>query len=261
MEGMVHRRSLLAGLWGLAVASRARARARPLVAAASDLRYALDEVAEGFAAAGGVPPEIVYGSSGRFHQQIVRGAPFELYLAADEAYVLDLAGRGLTRDRGRLYALGRLVLFAPEGSPVAVDPALEGLAASLAAGQLTRFAIANPDHAPYGARAREALTARGLWAPIQPHLVFGANVAEAARYVIARQVEAGLFALSLALAPPARGRGRFAVVDDRLHAPLRQRMVLLRGASEAAAAFYDHLSSPAARAVLARYGFEPPPEA
>jgi len=256
----VHRRALLAGLLAAPLASAARGRGRPLVAAASDLRYALDAVADAFVAAGGVRPEIVYGASGRFHQQIVRGAPFELYLAADESYVLDLARRGLTVDRGRLYALGRLVLFAPTGSALAVDPRLDGLARALAAGRIRRIAVASPEHAPYGMRAREALRARGLWDGLAGRLVFGASVAEAARYAFAGQVDGGLFALSLALAPPARGRGRHAVVDPRLHSPLRQRMVRLRGASAAAGAFYDFLAGGTARTLLARFGFGLPGE-
>ncbi|GBD42318.1 Molybdate-binding periplasmic protein [bacterium HR39] len=249
--------ALAAAATGLGV-RRSRASAGPLVAAASDLRWAMEEVADAFAAAGGARPLVVYGSSGKFFQQIVHGAPFELFLSADEAYVLELHRRDLVPDPGVLYAVGRIVVFAPDGSPLEPDPRLDGLKRALETGLIGRFSIADPAHAPYGARAKEALEATGLWEAVRPRLVFAANVAQAAQYALAGQVDGAIFALSLALAPTTQGHGRFAVIDASLHAPLSQRMVLLPAAGEQARAFFTFLQGREARAILQRYGFTLP---
>lgn len=230
----------------------------PVIAAASDLQFALTEIAAAFEAETGMPVSLTFGSTGNFARQIREGAPFQMFLAADEQFVLDLARDGLAVDSGTLYGQGRIVLLAPADSPLAVDAALDGLAAALAKGQITRFAIANPDHAPYGMRAAEALRHRGLWQAVQPLLVLGENVSQAAQFATTGNAEGGIIALSLALSPQVAVLGRFALIPQDWHDPLRQRMVLLRDAGPVARAFYDYMSSPAARAVLDRYGFTLP---
>lgn len=232
----------------------------PLVAAASDLKFALDEILERFRADTGIAARIAYGSSGIFARQIMRGAPYELFLSADEQFVHELHAQGLTRGTGELYAIGRLALFAPTGSPLEPDPRMDDLARRVAAGQLGRFAIANPEHAPYGRAAEQALRARGLWPALRPRLVLGENVAQAAKFASGGDTEGGLIAYSLALSPELRRRGTFALIPDSMHAPLRQRMVLLQGATPAAERLYEYLRSPASREILARYGFLLPAE-
>ncbi len=230
----------------------------PLVAAASDLRFALRDVARAFQRESGIAPRLSFGSSGNFARQIRQGAPYEIYMSADERYVLDLAKDGFTRDQGALYAVGRIVLFAPPGSPIAVEAGLDGLRAALADGRVRRFAIANPDHAPYGRAAKEALVAADLWAAIQPDLVLGENVSQAAQFAASGSSQGGIFAYSLALSPVFAARGRFALIPADRHRPLRQRMVLLKGAGAAAQRFYRYIRQPAARALLRRYGFALP---
>ena len=227
----------------------------PLVAAASDLQFALDEIVANFQRDTGIAPRVTYGSSGNFTRQIEQGAPFELFLSADEAYVDRLAARGLTRGDGALYAIGRIVLFAPHGSPLEPDPGLENLAARLKSGESGRLAIANPEHAPYGRAAEQAMRSLGVWDAAQPRLLLGENVAQAAQFASSGNADGGIIAYSLALAPALRERGRFALLPETLHAPLRQRMVLLKRASPAAARFYDYLRSPSSRAILGQYGF------
>src|SRR5262245_13222447 len=122
---------------------------RPTIAAAASLNFALAEVARQFEQAGRASVEIVFGASGTLTRQIRDGAPFEMFLAADEEFPNQLAAAGLTRDAGVVYAIGRLVLFAPNDSPLKTDPQLQGLASLAKAGGVTRFAIANPDVAPY----------------------------------------------------------------------------------------------------------------
>ena len=234
------------------------AAAAPGIAAASDLKFALDEIARGWSRETGRSVRITYGSSGNFRRQIAEGAPFELFLSADESYVLALAREGRLEDEGALYAVGRLVLFAPPGSPV--DPArgLEGLAQLARAGAVAKLAIANPAHAPYGRAARQALESAGAWKMLEGRLVLGENVSQAAQFAASGDATAGLFAYSLAFSPAIASRGRFALVPESAHAPLRQRMALVKGAGEDARAFYRHLQEPAARGIFARYGFAPP---
>ena len=232
----------------------------PLVAAASDLKFALDEILERFRTDTGIAARIAYGSSGTFARQIMRGAPYEVFLSADEQFVNELHVQGLTRGTGDLYAIGRLALFAPTGSPLVPDPRMDDLARRVASGQLGRFAIANPEHAPYGRAAEQALRARGLWTAVRPRLVLGENVAQAAQFASGGDTEGGLIAHSLVLSPELRRRGTFALIPDSMHAPLRQRMVLLQGATPAAERLYEYLRSPPSREILARYGFVLPAE-
>jgi molybdate transport system substrate-binding protein len=245
---------------GLALAAPGRATEAPLVAAASDLQFALEEIAGAYAAAGGGAVRLALGSSGNFARQIRQGAPFELFLSADEDYALALARDGLTQGRGALYARGRIALIVPRGSPLKPDGTLADLAAALTDGRLRKFAVANPEHAPYGRRAEEALKRAGLWEAIKPLLVLGENVAQAAQFAASGNAEAGIVAYSLALAPRLKDRTAHAPIPEDWHAPLLQRMVLLKNAGPAAERFFAYLQSPAARAIFRRHGFALPGE-
>ena len=230
----------------------------PVVATASDLQYVLVEVSETFTRDTGRAVKLSMGSSGNFTRQIMQGAPFELFFSADEGYVTELAGRGLTQDAGALYAVGRLALFVPRGSAVKADAQLHDLAASLADGRLRKLAIANPEHAPYGRAARQTLEKAGIWEKLQGRLVMGENVSQAAQFAATGSVEAALIAYSLAISGPMAGRGAYVLVPEEWHRPLRQRMVLLQGAGATARAFYAFVQLRSARAVFERYGFSLP---
>ncbi|MCK6453447.1 MAG: molybdate ABC transporter substrate-binding protein [Alphaproteobacteria bacterium] len=232
----------------------------PVVAAASDLKFALEEIAGSFRRETGLDLKLTFGSSGNFARQIAQGAPFQLFLSADEAYVEALADQGRTVDRGAIYAVGRIVLFAPKGSPLTVDAGLAGLKTALDQDRIKRFAIANPEHAPYGRAAEQALRAQELWETIKPLLVLGENVSQAAQFALSGSAQGGIFAYSLALAPSVSGLGSFYILPPDAHAPLRQRMVLLKGAGRAAREFYAYLQGTPARAIFRRYGFLLPGE-
>jgi molybdate transport system substrate-binding protein len=232
----------------------------PSVAAAADLQFALIELAAAFRRDTGDDVRLSFGSSGNFAQQIANGAPFELFLSADEAYVERLAAGGFTRDRGTLYAVGRIALFVPSGSPLKPDASLTDLKAAINDGRLRRFAIANPEHAPYGRAAREALQAAGAWPAIEPLLVLGENASQATQFAAAGNAQGGIVPQSLALVPEVARRGTAVLLTERWHAPLRQRMVLLKGAGPVAVAFYQYLQTKGARQTLARYGFALPGE-
>ena len=228
------------------------------VAAASNMQFALEEIAARFQKDTGHTPRLVFGSSGNLYRQISQGAPFQLFLSADEAYVEQLATAGKTLDEGVLYGLGRIALMAPKGSTLTAAGELEGLQAALAAGRIEKFAIANPEHAPDGRAAEQALRHAGLWDALQGKLVLGENIAQAAQFATSGNAQGGIVAYSLALAPGVAERGDFVLIPSAWHQPLRQRMVLLKGANVSAQAFYQYLQQPAARAIMSKYGFDMP---
>jgi molybdate transport system substrate-binding protein len=265
----VSRRAILALIGGSAALAFAEAAAIarepagsavPVIAAAADLNYALREIAERFTQQTGKAVKLTFGSSGNFTAQIRQGAPFEIFFSADESYVEKLASAGLTIDDGTLYAVGRIGLFAPKQSPLRVDAELAGLKTALAEGRIRKFAIANPEHAPYGRAARAALQHAGLWEQIEPLLVLGENASQATQFAASGAAQGGIIPLSLAQAPEIAALGSFALLPEAMHPPLRQRMVLLQRAGETARAFYAFVQEAEARAVLRRYGFVLPEE-
>ena len=261
MTTLVFLRSLLlAAALGFGVAPAAYAADKAPIAAAADLKFALDAVAAQFKADTGHDLTITYGSSGNFARQLQQDAPFQLFLSADEGFVFKLADAGKTVDRGTLYAEGRVVLFAPHGSALKPDDTLTDLKAGLSDGRVQKFAIANPEHAPYGVAAEQALQSQGLWAAIQPRLVLGENVAQAAQFAASGSTQGGIFAYSLALSPDVGRLGTFALIPAAWHKPLRQRMVLMKGAGDTARAFYAYMQTPPARTVLRRFWFALPGE-
>jgi molybdate transport system substrate-binding protein len=231
----------------------------PLIAAAADLKFALADVAAAFSRETGKHVRITYGSSGDLARQIAQGAPFEMFLSADDRYVLELHRAGHTRGQGAVYAVGRLALFAPHGSPLTLDADLRGLQAAVTEGRVARFAIANPDHAPYGRAAREVLERIGIWRGLQTALVLGENASQAMQFAASGSCQGGMVPLSLASAPEIARLGTFVRVPGAWHAPLRQRMALMARGGPTAAAFYAFVSeSASAKAILARFGYGAP---
>ena len=259
----MHRRALLLAILSAPVSAlllgrQGGAAPAPLIAAAASLQPVLEEAAGLIAAETGIAPRLAYGASGNLARQIAQGAPFEMLLAADEISIRKLAEAGHTRDAGHVFAVGRLALFAPRGS--ALDPAagLEALRPLLAAGRVQRFAIANPEIAPYGRAAEEALRRLNLWEALRPRLVFGENIAQAAQFAMMEGATGGLIAHSLALSPAVKARGDFSLVPEALHGPLRHRLALTKRAGAAALRVQAWLLSPPAAAVFARHGLQTP---
>ena len=244
--------------WCLALAGCAGAPPAPRIAAAANLNVALAEIEAAFVRDTGSTLEIIYGASGTLTRQILDGAPFELFLAADEAFPLRLQAAGLTADAGAVYAVGRLALFAPAGSPLRVDEELRGLRALLESNGVTRFAIANPEVAPYGRAAEATLRAHGLWDRLRPRLVLGDTVAQAAQFATTGDAVGGLLAYPVVLTPGFRSRGAHVVIPEEDHPPIHQRMVLLTRAGPVARRFYEYVQSGTARAILRRHGYGVP---
>ncbi len=250
-----------AGMWPGSHSHALAASQAPVIAAAASLRFVLPDIAEAFERKTGANLRFSFASSGNLARQIRQGAPFELFLSADERFVLDLARDRITEDHGALYAEGRLAIFAATASPVGTDSALAGLRSALRSGELKRLAIANPEHAPYGRAARATLIHARMWEDIQPKLIFGENVSQAAQFAASASVDAALIALSIAQSPRFVGKGRFGKIPSHWHDPLRQRMVLLAGAGQTARSLYAFLQDGEAREIFARNGYARPDEA
>ena len=228
------------------------------VAAAADLRFAMDEIISLFRKAHpGAGVEVSYGSSGKFYAQIRNGAPFDLFFSADIELPEKLVNAGLASPEVRPYALGRIVVWR------AGSDALLLTLADLGRPEIRRIAIANPKHAPYGMRAVEALKAANVWNGVESRLVHGENIAQTAQFVQTGNADAGIIALSLALAPAFAGKGSYTLIPDELHQPLRQGFVILKhGEGKAlATAFAAFFAGSDVRRILNRYGFSLPDNA
>ena len=224
------------------------------IAAASDLTDAMHAIAADFEKATGCSVRVSLGSSGNFLTQIENGAPFDVFFSADIAYPKKLESEGLTPPGSTyIYAIGKIVLWSRNDSGVDVG---KGFAA-LSDPAVKKIAIANPEHAPYGRAAEEALRHAGVYDAIKDRLVLGENISQAAEFVESGNASAGIVALSLALSPAMKDKGRAWTIPENLYSPIEQGAVALRGAGnpQAAGEFLDYIKTPATAALLERYGF------
>jgi molybdate transport system substrate-binding protein len=259
-------RALSAGLFLLLVCAAAllagcRAEttkgARPqalTVSAASDLTPAFQELGRLFEQQDGTEVTFNFGSTGQLAQQIEQGAPVDLFAAANVSFIEELEKKGLIiPDTKALYAQGRLTLWTRGDSPLKLERVED-----LAKPEFRKVAIANPEHAPYGAAAREALQAAGVWGAVEPKLVYGENISQTLQYAESGNVDAALVALSLS----TQSNGRWALIPSELHKPLNQALGVLKGArhEQEARRFAAFVNSAQGRAVMRRYGFVLPGE-
>jgi molybdate transport system substrate-binding protein len=241
------------GCGGAGTAPRGKGHVR--VAAASDLNAALAALVARFGESHDVDVSVSYGSSGTFYTQLLNHAPFDLFLSADIDYPRRLAARGLTIPDGEFtYGVGRLVVWVRASSPV--DPSRDGLQ-SLTEAAVTHIAIANPEHAPYGRAAMAALHTAGILDRVRPKLVYGENVAQALQFVQSGAAEAGIVALSLALAPNLKDQGRWVELPLAAYPRMEQGGTILQWAAdvESAKALRAFVLGADGRALLKQYGF------
>ena len=241
----------------LAGAARASGEAT-LVAAAASLRHVFPELARAWAESGGTTPEVSFGSSGNLYRLIAQGAPFELFLSADEEQALKLVRAGRTDGDGIVYAVGRLALLVPGHSRIALDASLEDLRRAVDDGRLRRFAIANPEHAPYGRAAREALVEAGLWPRLSNRLLLAENAAQAVQFALTHGADGGLVPYALALGGGVAPKARHVLLDAAMHRPIAHRMVLLARTGGDTHALFRFIAGPQARAIFERFGFTAP---
>ncbi len=228
------------------------------VAVASNLKPAFEEIFRGFkqANAQGANFRIVYGSSGNLASQMKLGAPYDLFISADESYPLRLVDAGLTRDRGVVYAAGHLALIvnSTAGLHINSDP---GSIKNLLKNSM-KISIANPDLAPYGKASIQYLQSMKLWDELQSRLIYAENISIATVYVSTGAVKVGITALSLAQSSELSSKIQYIALPDDLYSPIKQRMVLKRDAPPSAVALYDYLQGPAAKQILIKNGYSIP---
>lgn len=224
------------------------------VAAASDLKFALTDIRVAWMKKHpGNSIDLIFGSSGNFTTQIRNGAPYDVFFSADIAFPKQLEAEGFAASRVVPYAVGRIVVWQarPGKAPTLAD---------LASPEFKRVAIANPNHAPYGMRAVEALKSAKVWDKVEPKLALGENIAQTAQFVESGAADAGIVALSLVTSPALAGKGAYTLIDATLHAPLQQAFIVARHGKDnpLARAFTEFSRSPEAVAILRRYGFTLP---
>ena len=233
----------------------ARARAQEIAAAAAaDLKFAMGELAANFEKQTGTKVNVTYGSSGNFFSQIQNGAPFDLFFSADVDYAKKLEAGGQA-EPGTLYpyAVGRIVIWMPPG--VKVDVNTQGMNALLDSA-IQKIAIANPAHAPYGRAAVAAMKKAGVYDKVEPKLVYGDNISQAAQFVQSGNAQAGIIALSLAISPPMKD-GKSWQVPAEMHPAIEQAAIVLKSAKhkDAARAFLESVKSKEGRATLEKFRF------
>ena len=228
------------------------------MAAAADMSAALPELVAAYAKKTGQAVKLSFGSSGNLTNQIRNGAPFDVFFSADEQYPQQLITEGLaSKDTLYRYAIGRLVLWVPNNSPL--DLSKVGMQALLDP-SVKKISIANPATAPYGRAAESALRHFGIYDQVSTRLVLGENVSQAAQFVESGNAQAGLIALSHALAPALKDKGRYWTVPLDAYPTLNQAAVVLARSKQqdAARRFLEYLRSPEATSLLTSYGFSLP---
>ncbi len=227
------------------------------VAAAADLAFAFKDLGDAYKKKTGQPVSFSFGSTGLLAKQIAEGAPFDVFAAANVSFADDAIKSGACAAESKaLYATGRIAMWTKTGA------APPKTVADLADPRFTKIAIANPEHAPYGRAAKDAMTKAGVWEKVQPRVVYGENVQQALQFAQSGNVEVAVVALSLAVVTEG---GAYETIPVDAHARIDQALVACNGRgaapSEGARAFIAFVGSGEGRAVMRRYGFLLPGEA
>ena len=226
------------------------------IAVAANMKDAFLAIEKEFKAENKANFRVVYGSSGNITAQILNGAPFSLFISADESYPLELVKRKMTVDEGKVYAIGKIALLSKKSSGITLGSSKADLIKALK--QANKIAIAKPELAPYGKAAVDYLKAEGLWDLAKDKLVYGDNISIATMYVASGAADIGFTALSLALSPGIAKETQHLVVNSALQEPIQQRMVLMKNAPHDAVALYRFMQSPKAQGILRSFGYALP---
>jgi molybdate transport system substrate-binding protein len=242
-------------MWGCSRQTPADAKAEIIVAAAADLAPAFEELGQQFEQETGIKVTFSFGSTGTLAKQIENGAPIDLFAAANVEFIDQLEREGLILPETKaVYGRGRITIWTRADNALKIER-IEDLARP----EVARIAIANPEHAPYGKAAREALESAGIWKTVEPRLVFGENVRQAMQYAETGNADAAITALSLSV----RTNGRWTLIPEALHKPLDQALAVIRGARREVEArrFAEFINSAHGRSTMRTYGFILPGEA
>ena len=224
------------------------------VAAAADLQFAMQDIAARFHNETGNSVRLIYGSSGNFFQQLQNGAPFDMFFSANLDYPRKLQADALVEpDSYYQYAIGKIVIWVRNDSKLDVSSGLR----SLLDPSIQKIAIANPQHAPYGQAAVAAMKKENIYEKVSGKFVLGENISQTASFVVSGSAEAGIVALSLALSPNMKDKGRYAEIPTADYPPIEQACVILKSSKQkdVAKAFLNFLKTPDVSKLFRNYGF------
>ncbi len=221
------------------------------IATSANMQYAMKALAKRFTDNTGIPCELIVNSSGKLTAQIREGAPYDIFVAANMQYPMEIDRQGLAEAPPALYAEGQLVLWTiREG----VEPSVEALASD----EVAHIALANPRTAPYGKAALESLRHQNLLPVVSDKLVYGESISQTNQFILSGSAEMGFTAMAVVLSPQMKGKGRWILIPREWHSPIEQGVVLLKkekGPGKGAAMFYDFLLSQEAGEILVNYGY------
>lgn len=230
----------------------------PIIAVAANFAPVTEEISRQFTTLTGKDIRISAGASGTLFRQIESGAPFEVFLSADENYVQRLYKNGLTIDNGRIYAIGILVLYIPHTSHLDYMQNTEGIIRQVILDKSCKLAIANPELAPYGMAAQQVLNRFITSNELQGRKIIGENVGQTAQFALTGTVDAAFLPYSLAITAPLQEAGHFELVPAEWYHPIKQRMVMLKDAGAVAREFYDYLGGARSKEIIKKYGYAIP---
>lgn len=223
------------------------------VVVAANMKDAFTEIQNQFQKENKGELKVIYGSSGNFASQIMNGAPFHLFISADEQYPLELFKKGKTINEGTVYAIGKLALITNKGKGIALDGSKGKMADAIK--KANKIALAKPELAPYGRASIEYLKANNLWELANSKIVYADNIAMAAMFVTTGSADVGFTALSIAKSP-ALARQISSVELNDGYQPIKQRMVLIKNATPDAVRLYEFMQAPKAKEILRAHGYQ-----
>jgi|SRR5579863_6615486 molybdate transport system substrate-binding protein len=252
---MIVRRSSLIAVLAVGFISQPCLAQEITVAAAADLQFAMQDIATRFQKETGKTVKLTYGSSGNFFQQIQNGAPFDIFFSANLDYAKKLDAAGLTEPGSYYqYAKGKIVIWVPKESKLDLTPGLKAFLDP----SVKKIAVANPQHAPYGQAAVAAMQNQNVYEKVKDRFVLGENISQTASFVVSGSADVGIVALSLALSPNMKDKGRYVEVPADEYPPIEQACVILGSSKnkETARQFMAFIKTSAIADVLRSYGFD-----
>ena len=226
------------------------------IAVAANMKHAFMEINTAFRATGKSELRVVFGSSGNFTAQIMNGAPYGLFIAADEHFPLELYKSGKAVDEGAIYAIGKLAIIAKKSMNLSSAASRADIVAAIT--KANKVAIAKPELAPYGKAAVQYLKSEGLWDLAKDKLIYGDNIGVATMYVASGAADIGFTALSLAMSPELMKTTSYSTLNHSFYEPIKQRMVLMKNAPAEAVDLYRFMLSAQAKSILHKYGYTTP---
>ena len=223
------------------------------IAVAANMKDAFAEINAAFRATGKSELRVVFGSSGNFTAQIMNGAPYSLFIAADEHFPLELYKSGKAVDEGAIYAIGKLAIIAKKSMNLSSAANKAEIAAAIS--KANKVAIAKPELAPYGKAAVQYLKSEGLWDLAKDKLIYADNIGVATMYVASGAADIGFTALSLAMSPELVKSTSHSALNPSLYEPIKQRMVLMKASPVEAVELYRFMQSPQAKLILNKFGY------